>query len=253
MDKVAISVSKLSKRYWINPTQPNNFRRMLRADLAKIFSKPARLEEFWALKELDFSIRKGETVGLIGPNGAGKSTLLKILSRITYPTYGEARLNGKVASLLEVGAGFHPDLTGRENIFLYGAILGLSRAQIKREFNKIVNFAEVGKFIDTPIKYYSSGMYLRLAFAIATIEGMEADILLLDEVLAVGDTTFYKKSWNRIKQLTQNPRITTLFVSHNLKAVQEICDRCIFLKTGQIASVGKPKAVIKKYLSSHLG
>src|SRR3989344_2848548 len=126
MDKIAISVNKLSKRYWINPTQSNNFRRMLRTDLARIFSKPAKLEEFWALKKLDFSIKKGETIGLIGPNGAGKSTLLKILSRITYPTNGEARLSGKVASLLEVGAGFHPDLTGRENIFLYGAILGLS-------------------------------------------------------------------------------------------------------------------------------
>lgn len=244
---LAISVKNLSKRYWINPAL-KGFRRSLRDDLSRIFAQKQQRKPFWALKDLSFSLKKGQTLGIIGSNGAGKSTLLKILSRITYPTNGQAILRGNVASLLEIGVGFHPELTGRENIFLSGAILGFSKSQILKQFDRIVEFSGVGKFIDTPVKYYSSGMYLRLAFSITTSEGLEPDILLLDEILAVGDKDFYQKSLKRISELAQNPQTTTLFVSHNLEAIKSLCNQVIWLEQGRIKMVGNPQKVIKSYL-----
>lgn len=242
-----ISVKNLSKRYWINPAKAG-FRRSLREDLSQIFTPRQKRAQFWALKDLSFTVKKGETLGIIGSNGAGKSTLLKILSRVTYPTSGQATLRGKVASLLEIGVGFHPELTGRENIFLSGTILGFKRSQIEREFATIVNFSGIGKFIDTPVKYYSSGMYLRLAFSIATSEGLEPDILLLDEILAVGDASFYQKSLKRVHELAQNPQTTTLFVSHNLEAIKSLCNQVIWLEQGRIKMIGDPQKVVKSYL-----
>lgn len=245
---LAISVKNLSKRYWINPAQRGGFRRSLRDALSQIFARRQKGAQFWALKDISFSLKKGETLGIIGSNGAGKSTLLKILSKVTYPTSGEAILKGKVSSLLEIGVGFHPDLTGRENIFLNGVILGFSKFQIARQFDAIVDFSEISKFIDTPVKYYSSGMYLRLAFSIATSQGLEPDILLLDEILAVGDKDFYQKSLKRVHELAQNPSTTTLFVSHNLEAIKGLCNQVIWLEQGRIKMVGNPQKVIKSYL-----
>jgi len=189
------------------------------------------LEDFWALKDVNFEIKPGERVGIIGRNGAGKSTLLKLLSRITEPTTGSIDLNGRVASLLEVGTGFHPELTGRENIFLNGAILGMTRAEIKRKFDEIVAFAEVEKFLDTPVKHYSSGMYVRLAFAVAA--HLEPEILLVDEVLAVGDAQFQKKCLGKMEDVSKEGR-TVLFVSHNMAAIQQLCKKIIWLDNGQL-------------------
>jgi lipopolysaccharide transport system ATP-binding protein len=249
MGNLAITVKSLSKRYWISHAQgqQRGFHRSLRQDLTSIFSRSSKKEQFWALKDLNFLVEKGQTLGIIGPNGSGKSTLLKILSRITLPTKGEAYLFGKTSSILEIGVGFHPDLTGRENVFLNGAILGFSKKEIEKDFEDIVQFSGIGKFIDTPIKFYSSGMYLRLAFAIATSSGLKPDILLLDEVLSVGDISFTNKCLKRISELTKDSNITTLFVSHNLEAIQDLCNRALLLKNGKIAAIGKPKEVIKKY------
>src|SRR6185295_2097393 len=183
-------------------------------------------EEFWALKDVSFEIRRGEVLGIIGRNGAGKSTMLKILSRITEPTSGRIGIRGRVASLLEVGTGFHPELTGRENIFLNGAILGMSRAEITAKFDEIVAFAEVERFLDTPVKRYSSGMYVRLAFAVAA--HLEPEILIVDEVLAVGDAQFQKKCLGKMGEVSRTGR-TILFVSHNLTAIRTLCQRCILL------------------------
>ncbi len=208
------------------------------------------LEEFWALKDINLEIKQGERVGIIGCNGAGKSTLLKILSRITEPTTGRIMIIGRVASLLEVGTGFHPELTGRENIFLNGAILGMSRTDIKRNFDEIVAFAEVEKFLDTPVKRYSSGMHVRLAFAVAA--HLEPDILIIDEVLAVGDTAFQKKCLGKIGEVSKEGR-TILFVSHNLSVVQALCSRVAMLHKGKIACVGEAEATIKNYLIETAG
>ncbi len=188
---------------------------------------PASKEDFWALRNVSFEVRRGEVVGIIGRNGAGKSTLLKILSRITDPTEGRVKLRGRVASLLEVGTGFHPELTGRENIYLNGAILGMSRAEIRAKFDEIVSFAEVEKFLDTPVKRYSSGMYVRLAFAVAA--HLEPEILLVDEVLAVGDAAFQKKCLGKMEEVSRGGR-TILFVSHQMAAVQNLCQSGILLK-----------------------
>ncbi len=201
----------------------------------------------WALKNINFDVRQGEVMGIIGRNGAGKSTLLKILSRVTTPTTGEIRIKGKIASLLEVGTGFHPELTGRENVFLNGAILGMSKAEIKRKFDEIVQFSGVARYIDTPVKRYSSGMYVRLAFAVAA--HLEPEILVIDEVLAVGDTEFQKKCLGKIKEVAGGGR-TVLFVSHNMGAVSDICDRAIMIEKGSITSTGVADAVIREYVNS---
>lgn len=201
-------------------------------------------EEFWALKNVSFDIQQGDAVGIIGRNGAGKSTLLKLLSRITDPTTGQIELEGRVASLLEVGTGFHPELTGRENIFLNGAILGMHRVEIKRKFDEIVAFAEVEKFLDTPVKRYSSGMYMRLAFAVAA--HLEPEILVVDEVLAVGDAAFQKKCLGKMQQVGQSGR-TILFVSHNMEAIARLCTKCFYLVKGELQMTGNTRDVIKAY------
>ena len=207
-------------------------------------------DTFWALKDVSFDIARGEVVGIIGRNGAGKSTLLKILSEITEPTEGRVEIHGRVASLLEVGTGFHPELSGRENVYLNGAILGMKRAEIQRKFDEIVAFAEVDKFIDTPVKHYSSGMYLRLAFAVAA--HLEQEILIVDEVLAVGDATFQKKCLSKMAGVAKEGR-TVLFVSHNMPAITRLCQRAIHIDEGRIAGDGKPYQVVKAYLNSGLG
>ncbi|MBD2297307.1 ABC transporter ATP-binding protein [Nostoc sp. FACHB-190] len=210
--------------------------------------KPANYqEEFWALKDVSFEIKQGDRVGIIGRNGAGKSTLLKILSRITEPTQGNIKIKGRVASLLEVGTGFHPELTGRENIYLNGAILGMSKAEIKRKFDEIVAFAEVEKFLDTPVKRYSSGMYVRLAFAVAA--HLEPEILIVDEVLAVGDVQFQKKCLGKMEEVGKEGR-TILFVSHNIGVVQTLCNRGIFLQKGSVDTNDSSYVAITSYLKS---
>ena len=215
------------------------------SDLRPPTSVPASQEDFWALKDVSFEVKQGEVVGIIGRNGAGKSTLLKILSRITEPTTGRVEIDGRVASLLEVGTGFHPELTGRENIFLNGAILGMHRAEIKRKFDEIVAFAEVEKFLDTPVKRYSSGMYVRLAFAVAA--HLEPEILIVDEVLAVGDAEFQKKCMGKMQDVASGGR-TVLFVSHNMAAVQTLCGRGILLDQGRLILDGKSSEAVKHYL-----
>lgn len=205
------------------------------------------VEEFWALRDLSFSVQPGERLGIIGRNGAGKSTLLKILSRITEPTEGKFATHGRVSSLLEVGTGFHPELSGRENIFLNGAILGMSRADIKKKFDEIASFAEIEKFLDTPVKRYSSGMYVRLAFSVAA--HLEPEILIVDEVLAVGDAAFQKKCLGKMEQVGQEGR-TVLFVSHNMGAIRRLCDKGIFLDGGKLLFDGSAEAAIEAYQAS---
>jgi len=206
------------------------------------------LEELWALKDVNFEVQQGERLGIIGPNGAGKSTLLKVLSRITEPTTGKVRIKGRVSSLLQVGTGFHPELTGRENIFLNGAILGMTRQEVKRKFDEIIAFAELEKFLDTPVKRYSSGMYVRLAFAVAA--HLEPEILLVDEVLAVGDANFQKKCLGKMGNVAQEGR-TVLFVSHNMVAMQTLCPRVIWLDDGETKRDGQAVQVISDYLQSN--
>lgn len=222
-------------------------------DLAK--GKPIiqgdTLEEVWALKDVSFEIHQGEAVGIIGRNGAGKSTLLKILSRITEPTTGRVTINGRVASLLEVGTGFHPELTGRENIYLNGTILGMTRKEIKRKFDEIVAFAEVEKYLDTPVKRYSSGMYVRLAFAVAA--HLEPEILVVDEVLAVGDAQFQKKCLGKMGEVSSREGRTVLFVSHNMDAVMRLCPRVILLKNGNLHGIGNSHSIIQSYLWEDYG
>jgi ABC-type polysaccharide/polyol phosphate transport system ATPase subunit len=206
-------------------------------------------EEFWALKDVSFEIKQGDRVGIIGRNGAGKSTLLKIVSRITEPTTGRIGIKGRVASLLEVGTGFHPELTGRENIYLNGAILGMSKAEIKKKFDEIVDFAEVEKFLDTPVKRYSSGMYVRLAFAVAA--HLEPEILIVDEVLAVGDAQFQKKCLGKMQDVSRNQGRTVLFVSHNMDAIQRLCSQCVMLERGQVTAQGDTDSIVLHYLSNN--
>jgi lipopolysaccharide transport system ATP-binding protein len=213
-----------------------------------VVSSP-RTEDFWALRNVSFDVHQGEVIGIIGRNGAGKSTLLKILSRITEPNEGRVQITGRVASLLEVGTGFHPELTGRENIYLNGAILGMTRAEIQSKFDEIVAFAEVEKFLDTPVKRYSSGMYVRLAFAVAA--HLEPEILIVDEVLAVGDATFQRKCLGKMEKVAGEGR-TVLLVSHNMSTIQHLCSRSIFLKDGYIQKIGKPGDVVGEYLTSSI-
>ena len=209
---------------------------------------PTPTEEFWALKDVSFEVKRGEVVGIIGRNGAGKSTLLKILSRITEPTSGRVRIRGRVASLLEVGTGFHPELTGRENIFVNGAILGMTRAEIQKKFDEIVAFAEVEKFLDTPVKWYSSGMYVRLAFAVAA--HLDPEILIVDEVLAVGDTQFQKKCLGKMHDVATDQGRTVLFVSHNMNAIIRLCSRVLQLDNGKVAFSGRTSEGVDRYLES---
>ena len=205
-------------------------------------------EAFWALKDISFDVMPGEVIGVIGKNGAGKSTLLKILTGITPPTEGEAIMRGRVSSLLEVGTGFHPELTGRENIFLNGAILGMTRKEIAQKFDEIVEFSGVGKFLDTPVKHYSSGMQVRLAFSVAA--HMEPDILIVDEVLAVGDAEFQKKSMGKMEEVTKKDGRTILFVSHNMGAVAQLCSKTIWIDGGKVKRAGETGMIIKAYLSA---
>lgn len=223
----------------------------LRDVLVNVFKHPFSLfktkEKFWALNNVNFTIEQGEVIGIIGRNGAGKSTLLKILSQITPPTTGEIKLRGTVGSLLEVGTGFHPELTGRENIFLNGAILGMKKKEIVKKFDEIVAFAGVEKFIDTPVKYYSSGMYVRLAFSVAA--HMEPDILIVDEVLAVGDSDFQKKCIGKMEDITRDKRRTILIVSHNMVTIKQLCSKCILLSKGEVKMVGNTDDVVDAYLN----
>jgi lipopolysaccharide transport system ATP-binding protein len=205
-------------------------------------------DHFWALQDINFEVKQGEVLGIIGKNGAGKSTLLKIMSRVTTPTKGQVKIKGRIASLLEVGTGFHPELTGRENIFLNGAILGMTKAEIKKKFDEIVAFAELEKFIDTPVKRYSSGMYVRLAFAVAA--HLEPEILIIDEVLAVGDAQFQKKCLGKMGDVAKEGR-TVLFVSHNMNAIQTLCSKCVLLERGQIRAIGAPSNIVDKYIAQN--
>ncbi len=208
-------------------------------------SKKGESDYVWALTDINFEVQKGEVMGIIGRNGAGKSTLLKILSKTTAPTKGNIKIKGKIASLLEVGTGFHPDLSGRENIFLNGAILGMTKREIQSKFDQIVDFSGVERYIDTPVKRYSSGMYVRLAFAVAA--HLESEILILDEVLAVGDMEFQKKCLNKMKDVSLNDGRTVLFVSHNLTAINQLCDNSLLLANGKVVEINKTSVVINKY------
>ncbi len=226
-----------------------SFRSLRRGKARGATNNPASgtREDFWALDGVSFEVNRGESVGVIGRNGAGKSTLLKILSRITSPTSGRIEIEGRVASLLEVGTGFHPELTGRENIFLNGAILGMKRPEIKRKFDEIVAFAEVEKFLDTPVKHFSSGMYMRLAFAVAA--HLESEILIVDEVLAVGDAEFQRKCLGKMSEVSQHGR-TVLFVSHNMSAISELTQQSVYLKGGRVEAKGSTQEIVQQYLSS---
>ena len=253
--KPIIRVENLSKQYVIGGKQEPyaTFRETLvnaarlPLNAIKRRAKENGNNSFWALKDVSFEVMPGEVVGVIGRNGAGKSTLLKILSRITEPTKGKIELYGRVGSLLEVGTGFHPELTGRENIYLNGAILGMRREEIAKKFDEIVDFAEIEDFLDTPVKRYSSGMYTRLAFAVAA--NLEPEVLVVDEVLAVGDAEFQKKCLGKMHQVSEKEGRTVLFVSHNMTAVQSLCTKGILLRNGQIASIGETKNTINEYLS----
>ncbi len=256
MSGPAIIVDGISKRYRIGVAAERypTFRDAIMGAITAPMRRWRRLREhgngedaIWALKDLSFEVQPGEVVGIIGRNGAGKTTLLKILSRITEPTDGVIRLRGRVASLLEVGTGFHPELTGRENIYLNGAILGMKKAEIDRKFDEIVAFADTEKFLDTPVKRYSSGMYVRLAFAVAA--HLDPEILLVDEVLAVGDAEFQRKCLGRMKDVATSGR-TVLFVSHNMVAVESLCHRAILLDEGKLLDQGSPDRTIERYLAA---
>jgi lipopolysaccharide transport system ATP-binding protein len=254
MSKIAISVNKLGKRYRIGGQRASY--KTIRESIIAAAGKPLRWmrgerqianNSFWALNDVSFEVNHGDVIGIIGRNGAGKSTLLKILSRITKPTTGRVELHGRVGSLLEVGTGFHPELTGRENIFLNGAILGMKRVEINRKFDEIVSFSEVEKFLDTPVKYYSSGMYVRLAFAVAA--HMEPEILLVDEVLAVGDIAFQNKCLRKMGDVANEGR-TILFISHNMAAIESLCQKGVVLDNGCVDFVGTQTEAIAKYFEN---
>jgi lipopolysaccharide transport system ATP-binding protein len=269
MSDFAVRVENLGKKYRLSHHASHEIRKYtaLRDVMAEAVTAPFRAlwransqtankdhasatsEDFWALKDVSFDIKQGEVVGIIGRNGAGKSTLLKILSRITDPTTGRVEIEGRVASLLEVGTGFHPELTGRENIYLNGTILGMKRAEIKKKFDEIVAFAEVGKFLDTPVKHFSSGMYVRLAFAVAA--HLEPEILIVDEVLAVGDVEFQKKCLGKMQDVAKGGR-TVLFVSHNMEAIDRLTSRCLLLKSGRVSLDCNTAEAVKSYLHQKL-
>lgn len=263
MTEPIISVKDIGKKY--NITHQRGKYIALRDVIANVMSNPFAFlkkktiagvkggsrEDFWALKDVNFEVHKGEIVGIIGSNGAGKSTLLKILSQITPPTTGEIKIQGRVGSLLEVGTGFHPELTGRENVFLNGAILGMTEKEIAKKFDDIVKFSGIEQFLDTPVKRYSSGMYVRLAFSVAA--HMEPDILVIDEVLAVGDAEFQKKCMGKMEEITNKDGRTILFVSHNMSAIKTLCTKTILLEKGQVKKIGKTNEVIQYYLDGLVG
>ncbi len=256
MSSPIISVEGLGKRYYLSHAKRRDtLRDSLAHSIRDLFrgrttadDPSTGAEEFWALRDVSFEVEPGDVVGIIGRNGAGKSTLLKLLSRITEPTIGRATIRGRIASLLEVGTGFHPELTGRDNIFLNGAILGMSRAEITRKFDEIVAFAEVERFLDTPVKHYSSGMYVRLAFSVAA--HLEPEILVVDEVLAVGDAQFQKKCLGKMGEVARNTGRTVLFVSHNTSALQAICRTGLWLQQGRVVHNGPINECLSAYLSS---
>ncbi len=255
MARSILTVQNLGKCYHLGEARPKN--PTFRDAIADTFKSPFRrfrsrnarnaATEFWAIKDVNFEVQQGEMVGVIGRNGAGKSTLLKVLSRITEPTTGRAVLRGRVASLLEVGTGFHPELTGRENVYLNGSILGMAKSEIDRKFDEIVDFSEVEKFLDTAVKWYSSGMYVRLAFAVAA--HLDPEILIVDEVLAVGDVQFQKKCMGKMQQVSKGEGRTVLFVSHNMTAVQRLCPRALLMRKGTVAADGAVDEVMREYLS----
>jgi lipopolysaccharide transport system ATP-binding protein len=262
MSEIAIRAEGLSKEYHLGAAQKT---RTIRESVVDLCSAPFRRarrvlrrdpvptdenEILWALKDASFEIRRGEVVGIIGRNGAGKSTLLKILSRITEPTRGYADIHGRIGSLLEVGTGFHAELSGRDNIFLSGAILGMKKAEIQRKFDEIVEFAQIERFLDTPVKRYSSGMYVRLGFAVAA--HLEPEILVIDEVLAVGDARFQKKCLNKMEDVAHGGR-TVIFVSHNMSAITRICQRAILLEEGRVTGEGAAQAIVSSYLTAGAG
>jgi len=268
MSETVIQIVALSKRYRLGSIGAKTLRTDVARRWAKFRGKPDPIskvglptrtksaaqkgnasEEMWALKDVSFDVKEGEVLGIIGRNGAGKSTLLKILSRVTAPTVGEVRVKGRIASLLEVGTGFHPELTGRENIFLNGAILGMTKAEIRGRFDEIVAFSEVEKFIDTPVKRYSSGMYVRLAFAVAA--HLESEILVVDEVLAVGDATFQKRSVWKMDEVARGGR-TVFLVSHNMGVVSDLTQRCIYLENGRLSALGDSGKMVEMYLKRSL-
>ena len=262
MSNTVISVESLSKVYRLGQIGTGTLSRDINVWWAKVRGKPNPIlkigeEDYgnrdggtiWALKDVNFTVDHGEVLGIIGRNGAGKSTLLKILSQVTAPTSGHVRVKGQIASLLEVGTGFHPDLTGRENTYLNGAILGMTRKEVRRKLGEIVAFAEIEQFIDTPVKRYSSGMYVRLAFAVAA--HLESEILLVDEVLAVGDAEFQKKCLGKMEDVAKRGK-TVLFVSHNLGMIQQLCTRCIIINKGLLFFDGSPKRTIDEYLSTDI-
>ena len=267
MSDVVISAEQLGKKYTIGHAAQRERYTALRDVLARGVHTAIRkardfvqgraiiegdeIEEIWALRDVSFDVKRGEVIGVIGRNGAGKSTLLKIFSRITEPSEGRVTIKGRVASLLEVGTGFHPELTGRENIFLNGAILGMARDEINRKFNEIVAFAEIEKFLDTPVKRYSSGMYVRLAFAVAA--HVEPEILIVDEVLAVGDAEFQKRCLGKMDEIAEKQGRTVLFVSHNMATINRLCKRCILLDAGRVMADGNPPNVTGLYMTSDTG
>ncbi|HEX8189431.1 MAG TPA: ABC transporter ATP-binding protein [Pyrinomonadaceae bacterium] len=259
MEPVVVSVEGVSKRYRIGALHPgyDSLREVLAVRLA---ARLKRLREgraageddttLWALKDVSFEVRRGEILGIVGRNGAGKSTLLKILSRITRPSTGQVEIYGRVGSLLEVGTGFHPDLTGRENVYLNGAVLGMRKAEIDAKFDEIVAFSELERFIETPVKRYSSGMYVRLAFSVAA--HLEPEILIMDEVLAVGDMAFQQKCLDKMNEIRRQGR-TIFFVSHNLPAITRLCKRAVLLERGRLVAEGQPQEVVNRYLSTSWG
>ncbi|MDT5295317.1 MAG: lipopolysaccharide transport system ATP-binding protein [Acidobacteriota bacterium] len=255
MEPVLVRVENVSKRYRIGALHPGyaSFREMVGGVFAARLNRLRRGagvggdETLWALRDVSLEVRRGEIMGIVGRNGAGKSTLLKILSRITRPSAGSVEIYGRVGSLLEVGTGFHPDLTGRENVFLNGAILGMRKTEIERKFDEIIAFSELERFVETPVKFYSSGMYVRLAFSVAA--HLEPEILIMDEVLAVGDTSFQQKCLDKMHEVRREGR-TIFFVSHNLPAVTRLCKRAVLLEAGRVVAEGTPQDVVNRYLSS---
>ncbi len=257
MEELAIRVEHVSKEYRLGAIGGATLKGEIQSKLAKIFHKEdpnlkigekahGKNERFLALNDLSFDIKKGETVGIIGRNGAGKSTILKLICRVTAPTKGNIYLNGRITSMLEVGTGFHPELTGRENVYLNGAILGMTKAEISKKFDEIVEFSEVGQFIDTPVKRYSSGMKVKLAFAVAS--HLDSEIMIMDEVLAVGDVSFQNKCIDRMKKVAEEEGRTILYVSHNMATVKSLCSRCIVLSHGQLAFEGETDEAIAVYM-----
>jgi lipopolysaccharide transport system ATP-binding protein len=251
--KPVIEINQLGKKYRISKAEPYlALRDVITTSFKNIFrNRNTNKQDFWALQDINLQIEQGERIGIIGRNGAGKTTLLKILSRVTWPTTGQAIIRGRLASLLEVGTGFHPELTGRENIYLNGSILGLKRAEIQKQFDAIVDFSGVETFLDTPLKNYSSGMQLRLAFAVAA--HLEPEVLMIDEVLAVGDSEFQKKCLSKMEEVSKSQGRTILFVSHNMEIVNRLCNRAILLEYGKMKLMDNVPTVIKEYLKNEFG